>query len=153
MDKDGFLFITGRKKDLIVTSGGKKVSPRPIEDLLETDPYILRCVLFGEGKKFLTALIVPDMKELQEYAQSQKLSSADPLVLLKEKKIYDFLDARIQRLMKDYASYEKIKYFHLLGHDFSLASGELTPTLKVKRSVVWARYKEPLLKFYEENHA
>ncbi len=153
IDKDGFLFVTGRIKELIVTSGGKKVSPVPIEKLLESDPYILRCVLFGEGKKFLTALIVPQINELIAYAQSQKYSATDAATLLRDKKIYEFLDQRIQSLMKDYASYEKIKYFYLLEHDFSLASGELTPTLKVKRSVVWGRYKDELLKFYEETHA
>jgi long-chain acyl-CoA synthetase len=153
IDKDGFVYITGRKKELIVTSGGKKVSPAPIEELLQSDPYILRCVLFGEGKKFLTALIVPQISELVAYAQQQKIAFSDEASLLKDRKIIEFLDARIQALMKDYASYEKIKYFHLLEHDFSLASGELTPSLKVKRSVVLSRHTDALLKLYEERHA
>lgn len=153
IDKEGFVYITGRKKELIVTSGGKKISPAPIEELLESDPYILRCVLFGEGKKFLTALIVPQIKEILAYAEQQKIAFSDEASLLKDKKIIEFMDARIQALMKDYASYEKIKYFLLLEHDFSLASGELTPSLKVKRNVVVSRHTEALLKFYEERHA
>ena len=150
IDADGFLFITGRKKELIVTSGGKKVSPRPIEELLEKDELILRCVLFGEGKKFITALIVPDREALTEYAETNKISHENYEALLKDKKIYAALDHRIQELTQNLASYEKIKYFALLSHDFNQASGELTPTLKVKRDVVLARYKDALLPFYVE---
>ncbi len=148
IDTDGFLFITGRKKELIVTSGGKKVSPRPIEELLEKDPLILRAVLFGEGRKFITALVVPQKEALLEYAQSRKIAYADYDALLKDKAVYAYLDQRVQEATKDLASYEKIKYFALLGHDFTQASGELTPTLKVKRDVVLSRYKDLLLPFY-----
>ncbi|MGH7198586.1 MAG: AMP-dependent synthetase/ligase [Candidatus Omnitrophota bacterium] len=147
-DKDGFLSITGRKKELIVTSGGKKVSPRAIEELLETDPFILRCVLFGEGRKFLTALIVPREEKLTEYAQERKIVFGSYKELLKNPRIYAMLDARIAELSRDLASFEKIKYFALLDHDFAQAAGELTPTLKVKRDVVLARYRDELLGFY-----
>ena len=150
LDPEGFLSITGRKKELLVTSGGKKVSPRPIEELLEQDPLILRCVLFGEGKKFITALIVPDREALLEAAGENKISYDSYPALLKDKKIYAFFDRRIQELTKDLASYEKIKYFALLEQDFTQAAGELTPTLKVKRDVVLARYKDALLPFYVE---
>ncbi len=150
LDSDGFLFITGRKKELIVTSGGKKVSPRPIEELLEKDPTILRCVLFGEAKKFITALIVPNRQALLEYAQENKISYDNYETLLKDKKIYDFLDQKIQQFTQDLASYEKIKYFALLSHDFSQTSGELTPTLKVKRDVVLQQHKDELLAFYAQ---
>ncbi len=149
-DADGFLFITGRKKELIVTSGGKKVSPQPIEERFEQDPYILRCVLFGEGKKFLTALLVPRKEALEAYAVTEKLAHDDYPGLLKLKKICDFIDLRVQAAQKDLASYERVKYFALLEHDFTQASGELTPTLKVKRDVVLTRYKDRLLPFYVE---
>jgi long-chain acyl-CoA synthetase len=150
LDADGFLFITGRKKELICTSGGKKVSPRPIEELLEMDPFILRCVLYGEGKKFITALIVPRQEELAAYAAAQKIAGDDYAALLKNKKIHEFLDGRIQEAQKDLAPYERIKYFALLEHDFTQSAGELTPTLKVKREVVQNRYKDLLLPFYVE---
>ncbi len=149
-DADGFLFITGRKKELIVTSGGKKVSPQPIEERFEQDPYILRCVLFGEGKKFLTALLVPHKEALETYAETEKIAHEDYASLLNLKKVHDFMDLRVQAAQKDLASYERIKYFTLLEHDFSQASGELTPTLKVKRDVVLTRYKDRLLPFYVE---
>ncbi len=152
LDAEGFLSITGRKKELIVTSGGKKVSPQPIEELLANDPYILRSVLFGEGRKFLTALIVPRREELLGYAEEQKISFGSYEELLKDAKIYDFLDLRIQSAMADFASYEKIKYFALLPHDFNQEGGELTPTLKIKREVILSRYKDVLLPFYTDKY-
>ena len=142
------MFITGRKKELIVTSGGKKITPRPIEVLLEKDPYILRCVLFGEGKKCITALIVPKEAPLAEWALEQKIEHRDYQDLLHNPKIFQFMDGRVQELMKDFAPYERIKFFALLDKDFSQASGELTPTLKVKREVVQNRYKDLLQSFY-----
>ena len=147
-DAEGFLFITGRKKELIVTSGGKKISPCPIEDELQKDPYLLRCVLNGEGKKFITALVVPNKDALMEYAERNKIAFKDYEDLLKERVIYEFLDQRIQELMKDFASYEKIKYFALVSRDFTQEAGELTPTLKIKRDVVLARYRNVLEALY-----
>lgn len=150
LDHEGFLFITGRKKELIVTSGGKKISPRPIEERMELDPFILRCVLFGEGRRFLTALIVPRREALTEHALSQKIAFDDYASLLRNKKVHEFLDGRVQAAQKDLASYERIKYFALLENDFTQASGELTPSLKVKREVVQNRYKDLLTSFYVE---
>ena len=152
IDRDGFLFITGRKKELIVTSGGKKVSPQRIEEALSQDAYILRSVLFGEGKKFITALIVPRKEELLSYATLQKIAYSTYEELLKDQKIYEFMDSRVQAAMADFASYEKIKYFALLPNDFSQESGELTPTLKVKRELVLSRHKERLLPFYSDQY-
>ena len=153
IDRDGFLAITGRKKELIVTSGGKKVAPQPIEEAVEKDDYVLRCVLFGEGRKFITALIIPDREALLEYAAVQKIAYADYPALLKDEKIYEFLDARIQAATVDFASYEKIKYFAVLPEDFTQASGELTPTLKIRREIIHTRYKELLLPFYSDKYS
>ncbi|MBI3316339.1 MAG: long-chain fatty acid--CoA ligase [Candidatus Omnitrophica bacterium] len=149
MDHEGFLKITGRKKELIVTSGGKKVAPRAIEELLEKDPCILRCVLFGEGKKFITALLVPREARVVEYARAQRIAFHDYKELLENPKITEWMERRVEVLSGDLASFEKIKYFALLEHDFSQGAGELTPTLKVKREVVLSRYKDRLLPFYE----
>ncbi len=148
LDSRGFLAITGRKKELIVTSGGKKVAPAAIEMLLEKDPAILRCVLFGEGRKFITALIVPQEARLMEYARNQKIAFQNYKELLKDSKIYQYFDSRLQEATRDLASFEKIKYFALLERDFTQEAGELTPTLKVKREVVWQRYQDRLLPFY-----
>ncbi len=153
IDRDGFLSITGRKKDLIVTSGGKKVSPQPIEEALSKDLYILRCVLFGEGMKFITAILVPNKQELLDYAKTQKMAYTTYEELLKDQKIYEFMDSRVQAAMTDFSSYEKIKYFALEPNDFSQESGELTPTLKVRREVVYSRYKDRLLPFYSGTYS
>ncbi len=148
LDPDGFLVITGRKKELIVTSGGKKISPRPIEELIENDPLILRCVLFGEGQKFITALLVPCREKILEEAKRQKIAFTDYPGLLKDEKIYRFLESRIASLCSDLANFEKIKYFALLENDFSQEAGEMTPTLKVKREAVLAKHQDKLLRFY-----
>lgn len=149
LDKDGFLLITGRKKELIVTSGGKKISPRPVEEQIEQDPFILRCVLFGEGQRFLTAVIVPREEQLMEYAAAEKIAYRDYHELVQDAKIRQFIERRIEEASVNLANYEKIKYFVLAAQDFSQAAGELTPTLKVKREAVYSRYKENLLKYYE----
>lgn len=150
IDKDGFLKITGRKKELIVTSGGKKVAPRPIEEALESDPAIVRCVLYGEGHKFLTALIVPDRASLENFARSEKIAFTNYPELLKNPAITKFIGGRIEERTKDLASFEKIKYFHLLENDFTQNAGELTPTLKVKRELVLSRHREILEAFYQK---
>ncbi len=150
IDKEGYLSITGRKKELIVTSGGKKVAPRAIEELIESDPVVLRCVLFGEGKKFITAFIVADKEKLLEMANGQKIAYKDYAALIADSRVYKILETRIAELSKNLANYEKIKYFALLENDFSQAAGELTPTLKVKREVICQRYKDKLLPFYEK---
>jgi long-chain acyl-CoA synthetase len=153
-DKEGFLTITGRKKELIVTSGGKKVAPKAIEEAVERDPFILRCVLFGEGKKFITALIIPRQEKIIEYAESQKIAYRGYAELLKNPQIYQLIQERIEKQCEDLASFERIKYFALLERDFSQEAGEITPTLKVKRSVVISRYQDRLLPLYEhDNHS
>jgi long-chain acyl-CoA synthetase len=150
LDKDGFLSITGRKKDLLVTSGGKKIATRLIEELVEQDPHILRCVLFGDGRKFVTALVVPREEALLEYAREHKIAHDDYRSLLAEPRIHAFLETRITALSANLANYERIKYFALLDKDFTQASGELTPTLKVKRDAVISRHRDLLLPFYEK---
>lgn len=150
LDAEGFLFITGRKKELIVTSGGKKVVPAAVEEAIQRDPLILRCVLFGEGRRFITALIVPRREALIEAARAEKVAFDDYPSLLKNRRIYEILDARIQEAQKELAPYERIKYFALLEQDFTQATGELTPTLKIKRELVQERYKDLLLPFYVE---
>ncbi len=153
LDRDGYLSITGRKKEIIVTSGGKKVAPCAIEEKMEKDAFILRCVLFGEGRRFLTAFIVPRREPLEELAGREKIAFRSYRELLGDSKIYHFFEGRIEALSKDLAPFEKIKYFTLLERDFSQSAGELTPTLKVKREVIATRYKDKLLPFYENDRS
>jgi len=153
IDRDGFLSITGRKKELIVTSGGKKVAPHIVEELMEQDPFILRCVLFGEAQKFITALIVPAREKILEYAKEQKIAAQNYKDLLENPAIYQRIRSTIEECSKDLANFEKIKYFLLLENDFTQAGGELTPTLKVRRETVLSRYRDKLLALYEKEKA
>ncbi|MBI4352946.1 MAG: long-chain fatty acid--CoA ligase [Candidatus Omnitrophica bacterium] len=150
LDAKGFLSITGRKKELIVTSGGKKVAPRPIEEWMEKDEFILRCVLYGEGRRYLTALIVPRKERMCQYAALNRIPYASYEELLKDARASACVARQIEARSKDFASFEKIKYFALIPDDFTQEAGELTPTLKVKRGVVLKRYEQELLKLYQE---
>lgn len=150
IDPQGFLHITGRKKELIITSGGKKVAPRLIEEQLEKDPAILRAVLYGDGRKCITAFIVPRKDLLLNYAEAQKIAFKDYASLLQNKNVYQFFENKIEELTKNLASYEKIKFFILLENDFTQAAGELTPTLKIKRSVIARHYGDFLEPFYRQ---
>jgi len=151
IDKDGFLWITGRKKELIVTSGGKKVPTRTIEELIEADDAVLRCVLFGDGRRFITALLVPSRERVLAFAKAEKIAYTDYGELLKNPAVRRFFERRVEERQANLASYEKIKYFAFLENDFTQEGGELTPTLKVKRDVVLSRHKDVLLPFYEKD--
>ncbi len=141
-DEDGFLVITDRKKDIIVTSGGKNVAPQQIENLLKTSPYIANAVVLGDRRKFVSALVVPNLEKLEDYAVSARITSTGRSDLLQKRQIMDFLMTEVDRVTVDLASYEKVKKIALLDKDFEIDAGELTPTLKVKRSVIEKKYRD-----------
>ncbi|HEK86489.1 MAG TPA: long-chain fatty acid--CoA ligase [Candidatus Aminicenantes bacterium] len=150
LDKDGYLVITDRKKDIIVTAGGKNVAPQPIENTVKTSPYIANAVVVGSGRKFVSALIVPDFDKLEKYAQEQGINFTDHHDLLAKPEIYDFYMKEIDRLTPHLASYEKIKKITLLEKDFEIEAGEMTPTLKVRRKIVEEKYKPLIDQMYRE---
>jgi len=150
MDADGFLFITDRKKDLIVTAGGKNIAPQPIENLLGLSPYIRSAVVVGERRRFISALIVPDFDRLEGYARSNGIPFHDRTELCRRGDIIDFVQAEVDRATPELASYERIKKIAVLDHDFDLAAGEVTPTLKVRRAIVEERYKGLIDSLYAE---
>ncbi|HXV78367.1 MAG TPA: long-chain fatty acid--CoA ligase [Candidatus Binatia bacterium] len=148
IDEEGFLHITDRKKDLLVTSGGKKVAPQKIENLLKTDPVITQVMVVGSGRSHLLALITLDQKRVKDLAEREgiTLSSSDEIgshpwvrALIKE---------RIREKNKQLAPYETVRQFSILTHDFTVEDEELTPTLKLKRQVIMDRYKELIEKMY-----
>ncbi len=149
-DKEGFLKITDRKKDIIVTAAGKNIAPQYIENLLKMDSIISQVMVHGDRRKFLSALITLNMDEVKKIAQHQKIETSDHGELAKHPKIHEHVRKKIEEKNKQLPSYETIKRFAILEKDFSIEGGELTPTLKVKRKLVTERYKEILDSFYNE---
>jgi len=151
LDEDGFLVITDRKKDLIVTSGGKNVAPQPIENLLKTCPYINTVVVIGDRRRFISALVVPNFEKLEELARSRGISFADRKELVAHPEIVAFIQSEIDRATAGMASYEKIKRVALLDRELEIEKGEITPTLKVRRAAVENRYRELIESLYRED--
>jgi len=150
LDEDGFLVITDRKKDLIVTSGGKNIAPQPIENTLKTIPYITTAVVIGDRKRFIAALIVPNFEKIESYARSSGIAFADRSALVRNPAVVDFIKSEIDRATPGLAPYEKIKKIALLERDFEIEKDEITPSLKVKRSNVEKRYRDVIEAMYAE---
>ncbi|MBM3304441.1 MAG: long-chain fatty acid--CoA ligase [Candidatus Aminicenantes bacterium] len=149
-DEEGFLVITDRKKDLIITAGGKNVAPQPIENRIKTNPYIQSAVVVGAGRKFISALIVPDFDKLEVYARGNGIPFASRSELARRDEIASFLLAEVNRSTPELASYERVKKIAVLDRDFEQDLDEVTPTLKVKRSIVEAKFKGLIDSLYTE---
>ncbi len=150
-DADGFLVITDRKKDLLVTSGGKNIAPQPIENLLKSSPYISNAVVIGDRRRFVAALVVPEYDKIREYARAQGITYATIEELCKDKRIGDLLKAEVDRATPLLASYERIKKIAVLPRDFDIEKGEITPSLKVRRANVTAEYQAAIDALYRED--
>ncbi|NPV84310.1 MAG: AMP-binding protein, partial [Candidatus Aminicenantes bacterium] len=150
LDKDGYLVITDRKKDILVTAGGKNVAPQPIENTLKSSPYIANAVVVGNHRKFVSALVVPDFDKLEIWARENNVAFGDRKELIARPEVYEFYMQEIDRLTPHLASYEKIKKITLLDKDFEIEAGELTPTLKVRRKIVEEKYKNLIDRMYAE---
>ncbi len=148
LDDEGFLTITDRKKDIIVTAGGKNVAPQPIENILKTNPYISSAVIIGDKRKFISALIVPNFEKLEEYANANNISYSDYGDLVKNDMVVNFIESEINRATPGLASYEKVKKVALLDREFEIEKGEITPTLKVKRNIIEQKYKGTIDNLY-----
>jgi long-chain acyl-CoA synthetase len=148
-DSEGFLVITDRKKHLFKTSAGKYIAPTPIENLFLTSKYIDQFVLIGDRRMFLSAIIVPDFAALREYADSHRIEYRNNNDLVNKREIYDLVDSDMSRFQKKLANYERVRKFTLLDHQFSIESGEITPSLKVRRKFVEERYSDLIDVMYE----
>jgi long-chain acyl-CoA synthetase len=151
IDEKGCLHITDRKKDIIITAGGKSISSQNIENTLVADLFIEQAAVIGEGKKFISALIVPNFAELTNYAKNQGISFASNDDLVKKPEIVKFYDDKVKTLMQDYARVEQIRAFRLLPKEFSIDAGELTPTQKLKRKVINQKYAETIDDMYKDS--
>ncbi|NJD62352.1 MAG: long-chain fatty acid--CoA ligase, partial [Deltaproteobacteria bacterium] len=151
VDAEGFLRITDRKKDIIVTSGGKNVAPQNIENLLKTDKMISQAFVYGDRKKYLTALLTLSAEEIAKWAAGSGIDGREPAALARDPRVEAMMRARVDALNRSLAPFEQIKKFVLIGTDFSQETGELTPTLKVKRKVVIQKYGMLLDALYEKD--
>lgn len=147
-DKDGFLKITDRKKHLFKTSAGKYIAPAPIENLFLASEYIDQFILIGDRRTFLSALIVPDFETIKEYADSRNISYEGIEDLVKKKEIYELIDKNIIQFQKKLANFEKVRKFKLLEKPFTLETGEITPSLKIKRKIVEEKYAHLIEEMY-----
>jgi long-chain acyl-CoA synthetase len=150
LDEEGFLRITDRKKDLIVTSGGKNIAPQNIENLLKTDRYISQAMVYGDRHHYLTAILTLDMEEVGPYAREHGIPYNRPEELASHPHIRQLLEGRVAQINQRLASYETIKKFIIAPADFSQEDGQLTPTLKVKRQAVIQKYQTQLEQLYQE---
>jgi long-chain acyl-CoA synthetase len=144
LSADGYLTITDRKKDLIVTSGGKKIAPQPLENLLKMDPLVSEAVLIGEQRRFPAALLVPDFARLEARLEAMKLRAGSREELVRRPEVLRLYQDVLDRLNGTLAQFERVKRFALLPTEFTMERGELTPTMKVRRQVVEQRWR-PLI--------
>ncbi len=142
IDADGYLKITDRKKDIIVTAGGKNIAPQPIENLVKTNPMVLSAVMIGDKRKYPIMLVVPNMDVVRKWAESEGMAGRTDQALLSDIVVHNKLTGEIKKTLRDLAQYEMPKKFLILDRDFSIEAGELTPTLKVKRRVVEKLHQE-----------
>jgi long-chain acyl-CoA synthetase len=148
VDKDGFLFITGRKKDIIITSGGKNLTPANVENELKRSRWISHAVMHGDRRPYPVALITLDHEEIVRFARAHGLSE-DPAALAREPLVVELIQSELDAVNRRHSTVEQIKRFALLDHDLSQETGELTPTLKVRRNVVEEQHADLLDSLYE----
>ncbi len=153
LDADGYLKITDRKKDLIVTAGGKNIAPQPIENLVKTSKFVANAVMLGDKRKFPIMLVVPNFETLERWARERRLAFASRAQLIALADVQAKVEREVMGELRDLAKFEMPKRVLLLEHDFTIESGELTPTLKVKRRVVEKRYKDLVDRTYAEGDA
>ena len=140
--------LTERIKDLFKTSNGKYIAPQAIETLLALDKYIDQVAAIGDERNFVTAIIVPNMPAILEFAKNNKIMFESEDELIKTPEIYNLLEGRIKELQKNMANYEQIKKFSLIRKGFSIETGELTNTLKIRRAVIMQSYKSIIDEMY-----
>ena len=148
IDEDGYLKITGRLKDILITSGGKNISPQNIENSLQASTFIEQVAVIGDNRKYLSALIVPAFETLENWAKDQGIQFKDRKDLISNEKVIRLFETEIEDKTKDFARVEQIKKFKLLDAEWSQETGELTPTMKLKRRVINQKYAEEIESMY-----
>jgi len=148
IDADGFLRITDRKKDLIVTAGGKNVAPQRIERILRTSHYISQAVAIGDKRKFIGALVTLDPESVPAWARARGIAFASVAELASHPQVVELIESEVRDRNQQLASFESVKKLRILPRDLSIEQGELTPTLKIKRKVVLEKYRDLVEEMY-----
>ncbi len=148
LDSDGFLHITDRKKDLIVTSGGKNIAPQKIENLAKSQKVLSQFVVLGDRRSYLTALLTLDREQVIRYANENQILYSEYAELIKNSKIILWVEKMVEEINRSLAPYERVKKFLILPNEFTIQGGELTPSLKVRRNVVSQKYQTELDRLY-----
>jgi len=150
LDAEGCLRITDRKKDLIVTAGGKNVAPQPIEQMVKHNKYVANAVMLGDRRKFCIMLVVPNFDQLERWAVYKQLAFANHRGLIRLPEVQAKMEREVYKMLGELAAYETPKKVLLLEHDFSIENGDLTPTLKVRRRIVEQKYQRQIDALYAE---
>jgi long-chain acyl-CoA synthetase len=149
LDDDGFLYITGRKKDIIITAGGKNITPANLENGLKQNRWISQAVVIGDRRPYLVALITLDPEEAPALAEQLEIEDSDPAALAQNEKVREEVQKAVDEVNSHVGPVEQIKRFEILDHDLSQETGELTPTLKVKRNVVHEKFADVVDRIYD----
>ncbi|MCA1933552.1 MAG: long-chain fatty acid--CoA ligase [Calditerrivibrio sp.] len=150
--RDGFIYIVDRKKELIVTSGGKNISPQHIENELKLDKYISQAYVHGDKKPYLVALLIPNVERLIEFAKEKELNYLDLADLAKHPEIIKLFNERVSLVNSKLAKYETIKRFAIIPTEFTIEGGEITPTLKLRRKNIYKKYESIIECLYSDNN-
>jgi long-chain acyl-CoA synthetase len=142
VDEDGYIFITGRKKDIIITAGGKNLTPANLENDMKQSRWVLQAVMFGDRRPYPVMLITLDEEEIVPWAKAQGIEDVSIAALASDERVRALIGAHLDEANAKYARVEQVKRFFILDHDLSQETGELTPTLKVKRNVINEKYAD-----------
>jgi long-chain acyl-CoA synthetase len=148
LDSDGYLFITDRKKNILVTSAGKNVAPAPIENALVTSPFIEQSVVIGDKRNFISALVVPAFEAVENYLSEQGISTSSNKEIAEKPEVKSLLQNEMNKAMEKFSNYERVKEFIIIDRLLTLENGELTPTLKVVRKVVLDNFSDRIEQIY-----
>ncbi len=151
LDEDGFLFITDRKKDLIVTAGGKNIAPQPIENRYVANKFVTQTVVIGDRRQFLSALIVPNFETLEDFAATKGIGAMSQTDLARHPEVNALFEGIMKKMNADLPGFSQIRKFTLLEREFTLDDGELTPTMKIKRFAINTKYKDIIDTMYPES--
>ena len=148
IDAEGHLIITGRRKNLFKTSGGKYVAPEKLENLFQGHPFISQIMIIGDGRKFISALIVPNFPALETWANSKGIKLETRNDLVSHTEVISFIAQKVEEVTSALSPFEKIRQFALLSREFTVKSGELSPTQKIKRQTVEKNHKSLIEELY-----